>query len=119
MADRQLAPIEAVRSAGTAKGAKRLRGVNPRGVITVRFSVEAAFRALSIAACKKDRRRDWDGKFYPIWRRSPPHQQTLDDHSDVIVPLIGLARNGYPNSSHLREVLLHLHAFYNIFPAAS
>ena len=60
MADRQLAPIEAVRSAGTAKEGRdkrfglELRGIPyPKGIITVKFNIETGFRALSIAACKK------------------------------------------------------------------
>ena len=40
----------------------------------------------------------------------------LDNHSQVLLELIRLAPNGYPNQCSLRDLLMQLHTVFRIFP---
>ena len=53
---------------------------------------------------------DWDGKMYPKTKRSQgPDMEKLNDHSDVLLLLMQIAPNAYPDAYRLRDLLMTLH----------
>ena len=92
----------------------------PSGNIkTVKFNGVDGMSALADTATLRDHPRwDWDGKSYPKtkWSRNP-NCESLDDHGDVLVELIGLAPNGYPDPYRLKDLLIHMHDIFKVFPS--
>ena len=96
----------------------RPRGVGCSRVKTINFDLNDAVGRLSEVAAKKNLNRnwDWDGKQYPKTKRSHgPHQEGLDTHAEVLLQLIKLAPNGYPDPYRLRDTFIQLHNIWHIF----
>ena len=59
---------------------------------------------------------DWDGKMYPKTKRSQgPSMDGLEKHSQVLLLLIHIAPNAYPDAFRLRDLLMELHGKFRIF----
>jgi len=118
----QAAPAEAAGLAEPAQVAPRGRG-RPKGcgfnhrIKTTKFSVaEGVDRMTDLASNTHHPWWAWDGKMYPKTKRSHgPNADSLNRHAPVLMVLMVLAPNGYPDPYRLRDLFVQLHSLFNIF----
>ena len=84
---------------------------------TVKLDVHETHKILAEVADTTHPEWDWDGKTYPKTKRSHgPNMQELNKHWEVLLLLIRLAPNGYPDAYKLKAVFMQLHGSHNILP---
>ena len=115
-------PTEAAAQAEPARGRGRPKGCSFASRIqTAKFDLDEGVDALTdLAANTFHPWWTWDGKSYPKTKRSHgPNMDSLNRHAPVLIKLIALAPNGYPDPYKLRDVLLNLHNLFKVFDPRS
>ena len=93
------------------------------GEVDIRATVDALTN-IAGAPSWYAREWDWDASDYPDWdwdvSYSPPDMAALNKYSELLLVLIRLARYDQPidvqSAVPLRELLIHLHTRFEIFP---
>ena len=114
--------LEPMRKRGRPKGSGSFR--TKTGEVDIRATVDAL---TNIAASCYAREWDWDANDYPSldWdvSYSPPDMAVLNKYSELLLVLIRLASYDQPinvqSAVCLRELLIHLHTRFEIFPEYS
>ena len=76
----------------------------------VKLDVNETWKVLAEIAETTHPEWDWDGKTYPKTKRSHgPNMLELNKHWEVLLLLIRIAPNGYPDAYKLKAVFMQLH----------